>query len=135
QRLGDDSPSAWVYENRVPLYVDNIANSDVFQKRFNHYMGNSFFLTPIFSNKKVIGILSITDKVGEDVFSEEEQEVLLKIAGLVISTLNYQRMIDSVKKKNKALRKKELQLRDLEKLKTELFINQFKSTLFEPDNI
>lgn len=134
QKLGDDSTSAWVYKNRVPLYVDNIANSDVFQKRFDHYKGNSFLLTPILNNKKLIGILSITDKVGDDAFLEEEQEVFFKITGLVINALNNQRLLDSIKKKNKALRKKEIQMRGLEKLKTELFnmmVHDLKGTISE----
>jgi GAF domain-containing protein len=92
QPLDEESPSAWVIKYRAPLYIDNIANSDIFQKRFDHYQDGAFSLVPIIVNKKVIGVLSVTDKLGEDVFSKEERKILLNIAGQVISALENQHL-------------------------------------------
>lgn len=117
QRLDEESPSAWVIKHRAPLYVDNIANSDIFQKRFDHYKGDAFFLVPLIGNKKVIGVLSVTDKMGEDIFSREEQKALLNIVGQLISAFENQRL----KRKSRTLQQKNLRLRKLERLKTELF--------------
>jgi len=121
QRLDEESPSAWVVKNRVPLHLADIAKSDTFQERFEHYEGAAFLVVPIIGHEKVIGVLSVTDKIGKDIFSKEEQEVLLRIAGQIIGALENQRLTESLRKKRRTLQKKNLELRKLEKLKTELF--------------
>jgi len=92
QPLDEETPSTWVVKNRAPLYIENISKNDIFQKRFDHYEGDAFFLVPIIGNEKVIGILSVTDKIGEDIFLKEEQKVLLNISGQLISALENQRL-------------------------------------------
>jgi len=121
QPLDEESPSTWVVKNKATLYVDSISMNTVFQKRFDHYQGDALLLVPIIGNKKIIGVLSVTDKVGNDIFSKEEQEALLNIAGQIISALENQRLTESLKRKRRTLRQKNLQLRKLEKLKTNLF--------------
>ncbi|MBW1801980.1 MAG: GAF domain-containing protein [Deltaproteobacteria bacterium] len=128
------SPSAWVVQNRAPLRVDDISHSGIFEKRFDHYSGSSFLLAPLEGEGKVIGVLSVTDKIGPDTFSGEEQKALIGIAGQVIGTLDNQRLTESLKKKKEALQKKNLELKKLEKLKTELFnmlIHDMKGPLSE----
>lgn len=121
QRLDEVSPSTWVVKHRALLYLDNIAKSGIFEKRFDHYEGGAFLLVPIISNQRVIGVLSVTDKIGEDVFPEEEQQALLKIAGQVISALENQRLTHGLKRKKRTLQQKNLQLKKLERLETDLF--------------
>ena len=121
QPLDEESPSTWVVKNRASLYIDNLSASTMFQKRFDHHEGGALLLVPIIVNKKIIGVLSVTDKIGEDVFSKEEQEALLNIAGQIISALENQRLTESLKRKRRTLQQKNLQLRKLEKLKTNLF--------------
>ena len=121
QPLDEESPSTWVVKNKATLYIDSISMNTVFQKRFDHYEGDALLLVPIIDNKKVISVLSVTDKIGKDIFSKEEQEALLMIAGQVITALENQRLTESLKRKKRALQKKNLQLIRLEKLKTNLF--------------
>jgi K+-sensing histidine kinase KdpD len=121
QPLDEESPSTWVVKNKATLYIDSISLNTFFQKRFDHYGGDALLLVPIIINKKVISVLSVTDKIGKDIFSKEEQEALLKIAGQVISALDNLRLTKSLKKKKRALQQKNLQLIKLEKLKTNLF--------------
>lgn len=121
QLLDEESPSTWVVKNRASLYIDNISNNAMFQKRFDHYEGDAFLLVPIIGNEKVIGVLNVTDKIGEDLFSKGEQKALLDIAGQVISALENQRLTESLKRKKRALQQKNLQLGKLEKLKADLF--------------
>ena len=116
QPMGEDSPSAWVVKNKTPLYVDDIRKSRLFKKRFDHYKKGAFLLVPITSADKVIGVLSVTDKKGDDVFSKEEREILLNIGIQVISALENQRLTESLNKKRKTLQQKNAQLRKLEKL-------------------
>lgn len=117
----DASPAYWVLENGRPLYIDDISRSDIFRKRFDKYEGGAFLLMPVTGDNKTIGVLSVTDKVGEDTFSREEQEALLNIVGQFISALENQRMAESLERKKRALQQKNLQLRKSERLKTDLF--------------
>jgi two-component system sensor histidine kinase KdpD len=121
QSLDNDSPSAWVVKYKAPLYIDNISKSNAFTKRFDNYKGEAFLLVPIISNEKVMGVLSVTDKIGKDLFSKDEQTILLNVTGQMISALENQRLSDDLRKKRRALQKKNLQLKKLERLKTELF--------------
>jgi two-component system sensor histidine kinase KdpD len=121
QRLDENSPSAWVFRNRRHLYVDNTTGCDLFPRRFDHYEGRAFLLTPILANDRVVGILSLTDKEGADLFTTEEQEVLLSISGGIIGALETERLAEALKKKRQALHKKNQELRRLQSLKADLF--------------
>lgn len=134
QRLDQQSPSTWVVNNKIPLYIKDGEYPDVPLRRFDHYEKDAFLLVPIISNEKVIGVLSVTDKIVEDVFSREEQEVLLNIASQVIITVENQRLTESLKKKRRAIQRKNKELVKLEKLKTELFnmiIHDLKGAISE----
>jgi two-component system sensor histidine kinase KdpD len=63
----------------------------------------------------------MTEKVGADIFEQDEKKMLLSIAGQVIGTLENQRLTESLRKSKRTLKKKNLQLMKLEKLKTDLF--------------
>ena len=89
--------------------------------RFDHYEGCALLLVPIKDDNKVIGILTVTDKMGGDYFQKEEQEALLIIAGQVISALENKRLAKSLKMKKRMLQQKNLKLRKLEKLKTDFY--------------
>jgi len=117
----DDSPSAWVVKNKKPLYIDHAAKSNYISKRYKHYSGDAFFIAPVINNGRVIGVITVTDKVGADVFSLDERDILINIAGQVIIALENSSMAESLKKKGKDLKKKNLELKRLEKLRTELF--------------
>ena len=121
KKLEDRSPSSWVVQNRRHLYVDSIDKNDQFQKRFHHYEGAAFLLAPIISGKKVIGIISITDKIGEDSFTIEERKVFLDITSQIISLIENQKLIELLKKKRRTLQKKNLELQKLEQVRTDLF--------------
>lgn len=121
QELNETSPSAWVVKNRTPLCVDKDTSDKSFRKNLGSYEKSAFLLVPIISNNKVIGVLNITDRIAEDLFEEAEQEVLLEIVGHVISALETQRLTKSLRKSRRTLEKKSLQLKKLEKLRTDLF--------------
>lgn len=121
QALDGKSPSSWVVQNKTPLKVDDVESSGIFKKKSGRYQGAAFLLVPIIGNDKVIGVLNVTDKIGEDIFSAEEQQALLNISGLVISALENQRLTESLKEKGRALQEKNTELKKLETLKTELY--------------
>ncbi len=121
QSLDVDSPSSWVVKNKKPLYVDSSSQCDIAIKRFRHYKGDAFFLVPLINNNKVIGVINVTEKIGSDRFAAAERDILLHIMGHVIIALENHRLAESLQKKKKTLQKKNLELRKLEKLRTDLF--------------
>ena len=139
QPLIEESPSSWVVRNRIPLRVDDIRENPIFKKYPERYKSCAFLLAPITGNNKVIGVLSVTDKIGEELFSATEQQVLLIIAGQVISAIENQRLTQILKMKSRELEKKNADLKRLERLNAELYsilIHDLKGTISETvDNL
>ncbi len=73
------------------------------------------------SSNKVIAVLSVTEKVGEDSFSQSDQEIFLNLSGHIISALENDRLNMTLKQKRTVLQEKNRQLKKLERAKTELF--------------
>ena len=121
QTLDHDSPSSWVVKNKKVFYSKDPGSDTMFQKRFEHYKKDAYLLAPVMCNNKVLGVLSITEKMDSDRFTRHDQEMLLSIAGNVISALENNRLAESLKKKRRALNESNRHLKKLEKLRTELF--------------
>jgi len=122
QRIDENSPSARVFETKKSLYIENISESDVYYKRYaDRHEGYACLLAPILNNNQVIGVFALTDKTGEDCFSQDEQNAFLTIAGQVVGALENERLMQSLKKQKRALHQKNLQLIQLEKLKTDFY--------------
>ncbi len=121
QHIDTDSPSTWVVKNKKSLYSDELSNIVFSNKSDNRYTKEAFLLAPILSNSRVIGVINVTEKDGPDNFSREEQEILLTIAGYMISSIESHRLANSLKKSKQSLRKKNIQLKKLEQIRTELF--------------
>lgn len=134
QPLGQNSPSSWVVKNKKMLYVDSRMKNDAFSRKADRYKKNAFLLAPILLKNKVLGVLSVTEKIGEDTFSEKDQETLLNIVGYLISSVENQRLNESLRSSKKTLSLKNQQLRRLEKVRAELFnmlIHDLKGPLSE----
>lgn len=121
QVLLEDSPSSWVVKHKKILYVGPDIDSVLFQKRHAHYKKESFLVAPIMRHTKVIGVMTITDKHGIDAFSDDEREEFLAITGQVIATIEYQRLAETVRKSRAAIVQKNHKLKNLERIRTELF--------------
>ena len=101
QALDSTSPSGWVVKEKKPLYVDGTTKGPAILTRKGKYQKSAFLVVPILRGTKVIGVLSITNKVGKDVFEKEEQEILFQIMGQVIGTLEMERLTTSLKSNRK----------------------------------
>lgn len=121
QPLAEDSPSAWVLKNKRILYVAPGVYPPSACRRQSHYRKEAFLVAPIVSNGRVIGMLTITEKKGDDAFSTEEQELFLAIAGQVISAIEHRRLSETLRAKRQELVRKNMQLKKLEKIRTDLF--------------
>jgi signal transduction histidine kinase len=116
QSVDSDSPSAWVVKNKKPLYR-NISDG----AKKDRYIKDAFYIIPIFNGGKVIGVLNLTEKIGSDAFTQEEQALLLEISGYFISAIETHRLAEELKEKRKTLKKKNTKLKQLESLRSELF--------------
>ena len=121
QSVDEQSPSTWVLKHKRPLYEDQNSHRGDWVHRACGYEKTAFLVAPIVSNNKALGVLSVTEKEGADVFDKVEQEILIDVAGQVISALENERLTQSLKRSKRTLQKKNLQLRKLEKLRTDLF--------------
>ncbi|HOO45515.1 MAG TPA: GAF domain-containing sensor histidine kinase [Deltaproteobacteria bacterium] len=121
QALDHKTPSSWVVKNKKMFYSKDPESDTRFERRFDHYKKDAFLLVPVLCDNRVLGVLSVTDRMDADRFSRQDQEVLLSIAGNVISALENKRLAESLKKKKQALSESNRQLKKLEKLRTELF--------------
>ena len=121
QSIAEDAPSCWVLKNKTLLSLGKAGDGKSFRNRFDHYKKEAFLLAPILSQNKVIGIISVTEKMGTDRFTKTDREILLNITGHVISALENYRLTESLRKNKRSLQQKNLQLKKLEKIRTELF--------------
>ena len=82
-------------KNKAPLYVDKTTGGDILQKKSDYYEKEAFLVLPIISDNRVIGVLNMTEKIGADIFEQDEHQMLLSIAGQLIGALENQRLTES----------------------------------------
>lgn len=121
QNMDEESPSTWVARTGELLYVDDADRSEQFRPRFSRYRKSAFLLVPVKGQGRVSGVISVTDKIEDDAFTPEEQEILMQLAGQVIHALENHRLTEVLRKKRRTLLKRNRQLKHLERLKTDLF--------------
>ena len=121
QPLNGDSPSCWVFKNKIPLYIDK---KDSFSGQYadkGNYSKIAFLVIPVIRNNEVIGVINLTEKKDHDSFSNEERAALLDIAGLIISQIETFRLAEELQENQKVLKNKNSQLEKLEKLRSDFF--------------
>jgi len=121
QPISEDAPSSWVFQHKKMLSITKAPEQHAFAKRFDHYRKDAFLLTPVLSQNRVIGIISVTEKIGTDRFTSADQQILLNLAGHVISALENHRLAEALRKNKHRLELKNKQLKKLEQIRTELF--------------
>lgn len=121
QDIDNEKPSSWVVKNKEVLYRREPLDKNNGEKDKKRYDKDAFVIAPIVNQDKVIGVISVTEKIGDDLFTDEEQEFLLNITSHVISAIQSNRLTTSLKKSKNALQQKNKQLKHLEKLRQELF--------------
>jgi len=121
QPLSDESPSAWVFKNKQALYMDQNTRDSELAMRFPRYKKEAFLVAPIVVNNQVVGVINVTDKMGEDHFDTQEQRLLISFAGQIIGALENHRLTASLQKRKRELEKKNRRLAQLEKTQKDLF--------------
>lgn len=121
QPLSEQSPSVWVVKNKKALSINSAHMPDAQPSKSHRYKKQSYFLAPVFSGNRVIGVINLTEKKGPDCFSKKEQELVLCVSSNVISALENFRLAESLKQNQKILTIKNRQLKKLEALRSDLF--------------
>lgn len=122
KRISEKSPATWVYLNAKPLYMENgVHDGFSIRNNFQSYSKDAFIVAPIMSGDIAIGVLNLTEKKGADVFSHDEQEIILTFAGQIISAVENFRLNRCLADNQKILEEKNQKLQKLEKLRTDLF--------------
>jgi len=121
QPLNSDSPSCWVFKNKMPLYVNNSKNFEGECIKKGSYSKSAFLIIPIIRRNEVIGVINLTEKKGQDCFSDEERGILLDLAGIIIGQIEALRLTEELEKNQKILSQKNNKLEKLEKMRNEFF--------------
>ncbi len=121
QLLKEDSPSGWVFKHRQVLSASRDSEDSAIRNSYNHYEKKAYLIAPVVAGDKVIGVLSTTNKRGEDYFSKDEQTIIIGFAGQLIGALENDRLTKALEKKKIELQQKNQKLRKLEAIRKELF--------------
>lgn len=82
QRLGDGVAGSVACANQ-PVLVKDIKNDPRFaRQKFHHYHTDSFICVPIAAADGLIGVMSFSDKMSGDPFSESDFEMACLVSGL-----------------------------------------------------
>jgi two-component system sensor histidine kinase KdpD len=121
QPLNGDSPSCWVFKNKMPLYIEKNQNFDGQRCEKSNYDKQAFLIIPVIRENDVIGVINLTEKKDSDCFSDEERGVLLDLAGIIISQIETFRLTEELKNNQYILSQKNKKLKKLEKIRNEFF--------------
>jgi len=135
QRLDNGSVAAWVAHHREPLFIPDISKDKRFKSQCRkNYKKNALLSVPILHKNKILGIINVTDKAGEDNLLKEDITRLLDFTGLVLSLLLQQGLQDEVKKQRDTLRQRNQELQRQQEMRAELsklLIHDLKGPLSE----
>ncbi|MDX9787359.1 MAG: ATP-binding protein [Desulfobacterales bacterium] len=122
QRISERSPATWVFLNAAPLYMEKgIQGRPMLRNKFQSYQKGAFLIAPIGCGDQVIGVVSVTEKKGADLFSEEEQQIIITFAGQLIGAIEKNQLTEALQERQRELEQRNYELEKLKKLRTELF--------------
>jgi len=110
-RLGLNTGIAgWVARHGRPTIVNDVTADQRFNKAIDNVTGfvtRSVIAVPLVSEREVIGVLEVLNKVGDSGFSEQDLEVLIPLASMAAVAINnaklHQAVVDGYKSTVKAL--------------------------------
>lgn len=129
------SVASWVARNQEPLFIKDISKD----KRFggqcrNNYRRNSLLSMPILHKGKVLGVINVTDKIGDRDLLKEDITRLFDFSSVILSLLVQENLQRDLRRQQRILRERNLELRRQEALRAELsrmLIHDLKGPLSE----
>ncbi|NOX24974.1 MAG: GAF domain-containing sensor histidine kinase [Deltaproteobacteria bacterium] len=136
QSLDSDSIAAWVAKSRQPIFIPDIAKDPRFEsaKHDRHYKKNALLSVPVIQEDRLLGVINITDRVGDKNLLHEDVTCLLDFSGMIISTLVQRRLQNELRQKKNTLKKRNQELRRQEGMRDDLYqllIHDLKAPLAE----
>ncbi|HET98677.1 MAG TPA: GAF domain-containing protein [Desulfurivibrio alkaliphilus] len=136
QSLDTDSVASWVARHREPLYVPDIENDPRFAPRATggQYRKNSLLSAPIIHRDKVVGIINVTDKIGEHDLLQEDIGRLLEFGSVILALLVQQDLQQQIQRQRNILRQRNRELQRQQRMRAELsrlLVHDLKGPLSE----
>jgi two-component system sensor histidine kinase KdpD len=136
QRIDDESSVAsWVARHQEPLFIKDICKDKRFggQCRSN-YRRNSLLSMPILHKGKVLGVINVTDKIGDRDLLKEDITRLFDFSSVILSLLVQENLQQDLRRQQRTLRQRNQELRHQETLRAELsrmLVHDLKGPLSE----
>jgi signal transduction histidine kinase len=130
-----NSVAAWVANQREPLFIKDICKDS----RFGGISGSrekkhSLLSTPILHKGKVLGVITVAGKMGVQDQHKEEIVRFFDFTNVILSQLLQENLHKDLRRQQRLLRKRNLELRQQDALRAELsrmLIHDLKSPLSE----
>ena len=136
QTIDDErSVASWVARHQEPLFIKDICKDKRFggQCRGN-YRRNSLLSMPILHKDKVLGVINVTDKIGDRDLLKEDITRLFDFSSIILSLLVQENLQQDLRRQQRTLRQRNQELRHQETLRAELsrmLIHDLKGPLSE----
>jgi len=136
QTLDDDrSVAAWVARHREPLFIKDISKDKRFDKMGRSiYRRNSLLSMPILHKDKVLGVINVTDKLGDRDLLQADITRLFDFSSVILSLLVQENLQRDLRRQQRILRERNRELRHQETLRAELsrmLVHDLKGPLSE----
>ncbi|MBI2944232.1 MAG: GAF domain-containing protein [Candidatus Wallbacteria bacterium] len=102
----DRSLAGWVVKNDRPLRIDDAAADERFFReadRTTHFQTRSVLAVPVKERDRVIGTVQVLNKSGGAVFDEEDEDILVAMAGHVGTAIHNSRTYQDLLDEKRAL--------------------------------
>ncbi|MFQ6758699.1 MAG: GAF domain-containing protein [Deltaproteobacteria bacterium] len=136
QTIADErSVASWVARHQEPLFIKDICKD----KRFGgqcrgKYRRNSLLSMPILHKGKVLGVINVTDKIGDKDLLKEDITRLFDFSSVILSLLVQENLQQDLRRQQRILRERNKELRHQETLRADLsrmLIHDLKGPLSE----
>ncbi|OGR03866.1 MAG: histidine kinase [Deltaproteobacteria bacterium RIFOXYD12_FULL_53_23] len=136
QTLDDErSVASWVARQQEPLFIKDIGDDKRFNKMDSaNYRRNSLLSIPILHKGKVLGVINVTDKLGDRDLLKEDITRLFDFSSIILSLLVQENLQQDLRRQQRILRERNLELRKQETVRAELsrlLIHDLKGPLAE----
>ncbi len=106
--MEENTVSGYVIKTGKPLLVTDIRDDPHFEPGRGNYSSNSFVCVPIMSKNKVIGVLSVTDKLDGTAFGEDDLNLLSTLATQMGQSIESAKLYDMLVEKERLDRELEI---------------------------
>jgi len=136
QTIDDDrSVASWVAKNQEPLFIKDICKDDRFGGQCrSSYKKNSLLSMPILHKGKVLGVINVTDKIGDRDLLKEDITRLFDFSSIILSLLVQENLQQDLRRRQRTLKARNQELRHQETLRAELssmLVHDLKGPLSE----